>query len=249
MYRDRSLNIIQDSNILTNSDFETINNIKDELEDVFRHSQIFRTRTEMEVSILNDIHFPTPDAKYWQAVREQNVMFQELVMLSYEYRKNQVEIKKLERSAENEDDELEQELLRIEIERKKFIALNQERTAKDRIREIKEWHEIKQGLFSSIRYSFTDVNEHQLSSYTQKWINQLITSGDSGSIPERSNLLSQLDMGLKKCREKGILKEVLSKYDLAIVNDLKNIFWSEGGLEEWLLPNISQPQLQSEKVL
>ena len=48
--------------------------------------------TEVPVSVLNDIKFPTPAAKYWQAMREQNVMFQELVMLSYEYRKNLVEI-------------------------------------------------------------------------------------------------------------------------------------------------------------
>jgi hypothetical protein len=219
-YKENSLNIIKDAHILQTEDFDIINNLKEQLEDVFRHAQVFRTRTEMEVSVLNDVKFPTADSKYWQSVREQNVMFQELVNSSYEYRKNQVEIRKLERDLAKETDDLEKELIQIEIERKQFLALNQQRTAKDRIREIKEWEEIKQGLISDMQYSLVDVNEHQLISYTQRWINQAIIMGENGSPAERHNLIGQLQNGLKMCQEKGVLDKALLPFDKEIILQL-----------------------------
>ena len=204
----KSLSIIESSNILKSEDWMQLSELSSELQDMFLNVQVFRTRTEMEASILNDLKFPTPDSKYWQSMREQNVMFHELVMLSYEYRKNQVEIRILERKIATENDELEKELLQIEIEKKQFIGINQERTAKDRIREIREWHEIKVSLKPDMTASLTDVNEHQLLSYTARWINQLMGMSETTSISERNNLLGQLDKGLKLCRERGCMEKL-----------------------------------------
>ena len=163
----------------------------------------------MEVSVLNDMNFPTPDAKYWQSQREQNVHFHELVMLSYDYRKNLVEIKKLERKLVSEKDDLEKELLQIEIEKLTFIARNQERTGKDRIREVREWHEIKERLIPQMAHSREDVNEHQLVSYTRRFIYQWIAMGESGSPGERQNLLSQMDMAIRACISKKLIGPIL----------------------------------------
>lgn len=210
----KSLSIIQQAQILKIQDWQDLYSLRDELQDTFCNVQVFRTRTEMEASILNDLKFPTADSKYWQAVREQNVMFNELVLLSYEYRKNLVEIKQLEHKILDEWlDEFEKELLQIEIEKKQFIALQQERTAKDRIREIKEWHMIKENLKPNMVCSLSDCNEHQLVSYTTRWINQLLGSGESGSLPERNNLLGQLDKGLKLCEEKGCIDRVWENFN------------------------------------
>jgi hypothetical protein len=205
----QSLSIIESSKILKQEDLQQLSELKNELQDMFLNVQIYRTRTEMEASVLNDLKHPTPDSKYWQAMREQNVMFHELVMLSYEYRKNQVEILVLKRNLESENDELERELMQIEIEKKQFIGINQKRTAKDRIREILEWHEIKENLIPEMTASLTDVNEHQLVSYTVRWINQLMGMSESTSISERNNLLGQLDKGIKLCRQKGCMEKVL----------------------------------------
>jgi len=213
----QSLSIIESSKILKAEDLNQLSDLKNELQDMFLNVQIFRTRTEMEVSVLNDLKHPTPDSKYWQAMREQNVMFQELVLLSYEYRKNQVEIKILERNLMSEKDDLEKELLQIEIEKKQFIGINQERTAKDRIREIQEWHEIKESLKPTMVASLNDVNEHQLISYTIRWINQLLGMSESTSISERNNLLGQLDKGIKLCKQKGCIDKILERFpDLEI---------------------------------
>lgn len=222
-YDKLSLEIVRSSDILKQDDFRSLAQMREELKDVFLHSQVFRTRTEMEVSVLNDLKFPTPDAKYWQSVREQNVMFRELVMLSYEYRKNLVKIKKLERKLKEEKDDLERELIQINIEKRKFIALNQQRVAKDRIRELKEWHEIKKNLLPKMKYSLKDVNEHQLISYTKRFVGQYMAMKDKGSPSERANLIGQLDKALKVCRDKGLLDKVLPESLYERKKLLKNI--------------------------
>lgn len=221
-YNKTPFNIISQSDILTKEDLNRLIPLTQELKENFKKSQVFRTRTEMEISVLNDTKFPTHQSKYWQAVREQNVFFGELVMLSYEYRKNIVEIKKLQRDFENEKDDLEKELLQIEIEKKIFISKNQEKTAKDRIREIKSWSEIKEreaGFMS--KEDLADVDNHQLISYTKRWINQSILMGGNGSPAERQNLLGQLRSGILACIEKGILDKVLEDFSENIQNKIK----------------------------
>ena len=209
-YEELALDLIGQSAILTPEDLMAVHDLKEELKDNFLHSQVFRTRTEMEVSVLNDLKFPTADSKYWQAQREQHVHFHELVMLSYEYRKNLVEIRKLERDLAKTSDDLNLELLRIEIERRKYIARNQERVAKDRIREIRSWHEIKEGLIPKMEHGLVDCDEHQLVSYTRRWIRQYLAMGDSGSPAERQNLFGQMDMGIKACVKKNAAGKILN---------------------------------------
>jgi hypothetical protein len=217
----RSLSIIESSKILKREDLQQLSGLKDELQDVFLNTQIFRTRTEMEASILNDLKHPTPDSKYWQSMREQNVMFHELVMLSYEYRKNQVEIKILEREFVNESDELEKELLQIEIEKKQFIGINQERTAKDRIREIGEWHEIKQELLKDVQYSLEDAGEHQLVSYTIRWIQQLRLLQGNEAPADKINIVGLAKSGIKHCREKGLMYKLYDYFGKGITESIE----------------------------
>ena len=138
------LDTINQSTLLSKKDLDSLEELSGELQETFVKTQIHRTSTEMEVSVLNTIKFPTSSLKYWQAMREQNVMFTELVMLSFEYRKNLVEIKILKRDIENKHDDLERELLQIELEKKTFIGKQQERVAKARIREIEDWSDIKE---------------------------------------------------------------------------------------------------------
>lgn len=198
--------IILNSDILKEDDLLAVQEMKEELAHGFIKGQVFRTPTEMRVSVLNDVKFPTASAKYWQAVREQGVMFHELTMLSYEYRKNLVEIRQLQ--AKDPGDEFEQELNQIEIEKKTFIARNQERTAKARIEELKEWSKIKTALAEDMTEGeLADVDCHQLVSYTARWIRQALAGG-SLTGPEAQNLKGQLDTAIRTVREKGLESEL-----------------------------------------
>jgi len=233
--QDTAICMIEASSILNAEDMDKIQEMEHELLDVFENSQIFRTPTEMRISVIDDIRHPTPDSKYWQAVREQNVMFQELVMLSYEYRKNIIEIKKLQRDMLNETDDLERELLQVMLEEKIFISKNQERTANGRMQEIIEWHTIKEVLVPQLAAGIKNVDAHQLISYTTAWINQSIIMGEDGSPAERINLQSKLRSAVLRCIELNVLdtvlryfpehiqKQIRTEYSDAIVSDGRGV--------------------------
>lgn len=206
-------NSISQSALLTKEDFDSLKGMVDELQTTFIKTQIFRTRTEMEVSVLNDLKFPTPALKYWQSMREQNVMFTELIMLSYAYRKNLIEIKILQRDIEVESDALKRELLRVDLDQKIFVSKEQERVAKARTRELKGWSEIKAREVQQMTSAdLADVDNSQLIGYTKRWIKQSVAMGEGGSPSERQNLLGQLRSGVLCCIEKGVIGEVLDGF-------------------------------------
>lgn len=227
-----ALQIIDKANILSDENINELQLMKDDLLKTFKNVQVFRTPTEMEVSVLDDLKHPTPDSKYWQAVREQNVMLNELVMLSYEYQKNlqnieilNAEIKEIDYKIEENTDlkeyEIEkllaeQRIKQIEISEKTFISMNQQKTAHARFGEIKEWNRIKDNLEEHLVFGSEDVNKHQLGSYLRRFINQYISLVEyrpkDVSISELNNLKGQLISSLRVADESGILKEVLSIY-------------------------------------
>ena len=65
--------------MLTPADAGAIVELREELGDNWRKKQIFRTETEMRISVLNDAKHPTNASKYWQSVREQDAMFDALM--------------------------------------------------------------------------------------------------------------------------------------------------------------------------
>lgn len=202
-----ALDIIQESSILTTKDWESLFVIKDELKHTWETVQVFRTRTEMEVSVLQDVKHPTPDAKYWQAIREQNVMFTELVALSYEYRKKAVELKKLNRGLIEEKDELEKELKEIEIEQAEWIMLQMERVAHDRIREILEWSAIKTKLIPDMKHGVEDVNKHQFESFHTRFNVEAKNMTEFTPPADRINLAGKAITINRIAKEKGLILE------------------------------------------
>ena len=192
-----ALEIIKDAAILKDNDWQALAEISGELCQTWETVQVFRTPTEMKISVLKDIQHPTPDSKYWQAVREQNVMFSELTELSYEYRKKMVEIKKLRRDIIMEQDELEKELKQIEIEQNEWHLRNMERVAHDRIREILEWSAIKKELRPRMKYGVNDVNEHQLEAMQKRFqIEQKFVNAQT-PIADARNIIGLADMANK----------------------------------------------------
>ena len=81
--------------ILDQQDVKEFKKLIPELKDTWKKKQMFRTETEMRFSVLSDNKYPTKAAKYWQSVREQNTHFENLMHLSFDARKNDVEIDKL----------------------------------------------------------------------------------------------------------------------------------------------------------
>ena len=175
-----------------------------ELQDTWVKKQVFRTETEMRFSVLSDNKYGTNAAKYWQSVREQNTHFENLMQLSFEYRKNDVEIEKLEHKIiDPNEDKFEKKLAKIELEEKLFGRANMELVAKARMKEISTWSKLKKE-FDDGKFDKEDVNTHQAESYMHRLEQQKLTLTPGSSQPEVFNVLGQLET-LKRVRQSGEL--------------------------------------------
>ncbi len=162
-----------------------------ELRDTWTKKQMFRTETEMEFSVLNDAKYPTNAAKYWQCVREQNVFLENLMSLSFDYRRNEIKIKRLQQKIEKEEDDLKRELAQVDLDEKVYSRASMQLTARDRMREIKLWSKNKK-KYDDGTFDTQNVNTHQLNSYHLTMKNKAETLTQGSSQPEVFNVLGQL---------------------------------------------------------
>jgi len=175
-----------------------------ELQDNWVKRQMFRTETEMRFSVLSDNKHGTNASKYWQSVREQNSHFESLMHLSFEYRKNDVEIEKLEYKIKTEKDKFEKKMAKIELEEKLYGRAGMELVAKARMREISTWSKLKKE-FNDGKFDDQNVNTHQAESYMHDLEQRKATLTPGSSQPEVFNVLGQLET-LKRVIKSGELK-------------------------------------------
>ena len=190
------------NNILEPEDVSIFKEMTEELRDTWTKKQMFRTETEMQFSVLNDAKYPTKAAKYWQCVREQNVFLENLMSLSFDFRRTEVKIKKLQEKLDKEEDSLKKELLQIDIDEKVYGKASMQLVARDRMREIKLWSKFKK-QFDDGSFDTKDVNTHQLNSYHLTMKNKAETLTQGSSQPEVFNVLGQLQSIERIKKENG----------------------------------------------
>jgi len=196
-------------NLLDPEDVSVFKEMTGELRDTWTKKQMFRTQTEMEFSVLNDAKYPTKAAKYWQCVREQNVFLENLMSLSFEYRRNEVKIKRLEKKLEDETDELKIELHQIDLDEKRYGKASMQLTARDRMREIKLWSHYKD-KYNDGSFDTKNVDTHQLESYHLVMKNKAETLTQGSSQPEVFNVLGQLQ-SIERIKEDHVQIEATKK--------------------------------------
>ena len=197
------------NNLLEPEDVSIFKEMTGELRDTWTKKQMFRTQTEMEFSVLNDAKYPTNAAKYWQCVREQNVFLENLMSLSFDYRRNEVKIKRLEKKVAEETDELKIELAQIDLDEKRYTKASMQLTARDRMREIKLWSAYKT-KYDDGKFDTKDVNTHQLESYHLVMKNKAETLTQGSSQPEVFNVLGQLQ-SIERIKEDHVQIEATKK--------------------------------------
>jgi len=192
------------NNLLESNDLKTFRGLVDELRDTWTKKQIFRTETEARISVLQDAKYPTLAAKYWQCVREQNVFLENLMSLSFEYRRNDAKIKWLTKKIESEKDEYKLECYKIDLDEKIYAKASMELTAKDRMREINMWSKLKLE-FNDGTFDTKDVNRHQLDTYHKVMIKKVESLTPGSSQPEVFNAMGQLQT-IERVKQSGELK-------------------------------------------
>ena len=193
------------NNLLDPEDVKQFQGLTEELRDTWTKKQMFRTETEMQFSVLNDAKYPTKAAKYWQCVREQNVFLENLMNLSFDYRRAEVRLKRLQQKMDKEEDPLKKELLQIDIDEKIYNKASMQLVARDRMREIKLWSKFKK-KFDDGSFDTRDVNTHQLHSYHLTMKNKAETLTEGSSQPEVFNVLGQLQSIERIKKELGQLQ-------------------------------------------
>lgn len=179
-------------NLVQPAQYQSLSAIAEELYDTFNKKQIFRTDTEARISVLNDGNFPTVASKYWQAVREQNAMLENLIAMSFDYRRNEVIIREKQSQLSQTVDPFTREKIQIDIDESMYQRKNMELVAQDRVREILMWSQIKEELNDG---SFDDknVNTHQMLSLQQALENRAQTLTPLSGEAEVMNVLGPLN--------------------------------------------------------
>jgi hypothetical protein len=197
------------NNLLEQNDLSDFKGMVDELRDTWDKKQMFRTETEARFSVLQDNRYPTKAAKYWQCVREQSSYLDNLMTLSFEYRRNEAKIKWLEKKTESEQDEYKLTKYQIDIDEAKFGKASMEKTAKHRMREIKMWSKLK-GEFNDGSFNDKDVNQHQLESYGMQYHEKAKSLNANSSENEVFNIMGQLQ-SLQRIKKSGELENNTEK--------------------------------------
>jgi len=229
-----ALDVITNTPLFNEAEKNQLVEVSENMENAFQYSQVFRTDTEVRISVLNDIKFPTQASKYYQALREMNVHQTELVHLLFDYEVKKQEmlihksaIMKYEKLLENETEEykrlryeakLKQE--QIEIEKTAFMLKNMKRTADGRKQEVLQWDRILKELKPSLEEAnipLDNPDSHQKISYLVRHIKQTIhgiQSGSQMSGSEANNLFGQLITNAKVVQKEGLVDSVLAELNL-----------------------------------
>ena len=193
------------NNLLSPEEVSDFKSMTEELRDTWTKKQMFRTETEARFSVLQDNRYPTRGAKYWQCVREQSSYLDNLMALSFDYRRNDAKIKYLEKKISSETDEYKLTKYEIDLDECRFGKASMEKTAKHRMREIKMWSKLK-GEFNDGSFNDKDVNQHQLESYGLHYAQKAKTLNNQSSDTDIFNVMGQLE-SLKRIRKTGELEQ------------------------------------------
>jgi len=197
------------NNLLEPTDLFDFKGMVEELRDTWNKKQVFRTETEARFSVLQDNRYPTKASKYWQCVREQSSYLDNLMTLSFDYRRSEAKIKWLESKIESEKDEYKLTKYEIDLDEARFGKASMEKTAKHRMREIKMWSKLK-GEFNDGSFNDKDVNAHQLESYGRQYHEKAKTLNANSSDTEIFNVIGQLQ-SLQRIKKSGELENNTEK--------------------------------------
>ena len=194
-------------NVLKPKDAEDVLALKEELADNWNKRQIFRTETEMRISVLNDAVHPTAASKYWQSVREMGAHFDALMGLTFNLRRNELKRLQLEKKlkeADYENDPLKKLEVEIDMDENLYEKASMVQTAHDRVREIQTWSKIKAELNDGT-FDSQNVNQHQAQSYRVTLQNRVSALNEKSDSSEIINAVGPLQTVERLLKEDGDL--------------------------------------------
>lgn len=188
--------------LLTSEQYTELSELMAEISDAWDTQTIWRTWTEATCSVLNDLKFPTPAAKYHQAKKEQLVFFENLVELSFDFQEAQIDLEETDEKLRSADG-FEKRRLEVKRQRLLFAIEGMKLQAKERIREIKMWSDIKRSLDDG-SFDTRNKDTDELQALTIRYIRELPAAQNSKNAGEAVNIVGQAATLLAECKRRGI---------------------------------------------
>lgn len=199
--------------LLSQEQTRTLSKLLDEIREAEGNYVIWRTFTEAAFSVLNDVKFPTPASKYHQAIREQLVFYDQLVVLSFDFREKEIDLAETLEQLETAEGH-EKQRLEVKRDRLQYEIEGIKRQAKDRIRELEMWSGIKdQIVANSPDFDTRNKDTDELIALTIRFCREALlveksNCTDPGAI---INIISQATSYLTECKRRGIVGQLPSE--------------------------------------
>lgn len=194
---------IVNSDLFTEEQSQDLASLRKEIANAWDNQVVWRTFTEANYSVLNDIKFPTSASKYHQATREQLVFYEQTILLSFDFREKQIDLAETLEKLETAES-YEKQRLEVKRDRLFFEIEGMKIQAKDRIRELKMWSEIKNGLDDG---TFDTINKDtdELIHLTVRYCREAsLIKGKTNDIGAVTNIVGQATTCLMECKKRGI---------------------------------------------
>ena len=199
-----SLKNIADSSVLDNEDLATLQDLMPGIEQSIQSHTIYRTTTEALFSVLNDVKFPTAASKYHQAKREQLVMFENLVGLSFDYRAALIDLEVVESKFSNSKG-FRLKKLEVKRDRLQFKLMWMRKDGQERIRELNMWAQIMRDLADSDVFDLNNKDTDELRAFTLRYLWELPAACRAGNdVGGAVNIIAQARTGLVECERRNI---------------------------------------------
>ena len=196
-----------DNGILKKESREFLDVAFQNIKNSFEKSTVFRTAIELRFSVLSDLKHPTPDAKYWQLVREMQVHSSELAKLFYDAELQKIKIARLERDLAETNDDLEAKELDIKIKQAELIYSQMKRVAEGRIAELKNQHLFMEELKPKMLFGIEDPVRHQAFSYALARTNEVCMVNNNAAPADKRNIVGRYITAMNYLHNNGLYEE------------------------------------------
>jgi hypothetical protein len=196
---------VRESHLLDDDDLERLQALVPELLHVVKTRTIFRTPTEARFSVLNDVKHPTPASKYHQAKLEQAVMLDNLIKLSFAFRRVSIDLSdargRLKKAAGHQ-----KARLLVDVDELTYRLICMQKEAQERLRELEMWSEIKAAIEGDFDRDNKDTDE--LLALARRYMLELpIARRSIADVGGAVNVIAQAKTLMAECDRRNLTLE------------------------------------------
>jgi hypothetical protein len=225
---------IQESELLPDNLLVKLHDMIPELRHDFDTQTIWRTETEIRCSVLNEKDFPDKASKYHQSKLEQTVFFDQLLQLSFQFRKKQQELDIKDAEIEELEDLKDTEGIKAyrikkiqaqinikKIEKQELVygLNNMKKQGEERMRELLIWSKVKSELDDG-SFDIDNKDTNELVSLTKRYIQEaynITHMNGSQDTAGFNNILAQFYSLCYECLRRNILRDILNEFNDNII--------------------------------